>query len=131
MARWDKVALRHSNGSQCGRAISRGRANARDRQNVGHCIPHRRRQVCPRLRANRRRQVCPRLRATGVDAPRGKPQTGEHAAQGQWAHLDYLRRRFMKNLNKSGQFPVPIEVPTALGVVSKEKNVQKSTYPQF
>ena len=119
MARWDKVALRHSNGSHCGRAISRGRANARDRQNVGHCIPH------------RRRQVCPRLRATGVDAPRGKPQIGEHAAQGQWAHLDYLRRRFMKNLNKSGQFPVPIEVPTALGVVSKEKNVQKSTYPQF
>ena len=34
------------------------------------------------------------LRDTGVEAPRGKPQTGEHAAQGQWAHLDYLRRQW-------------------------------------
>jgi len=28
------------------------------------------------------------------NAPRGKPQTGEYAAEGQWKHLDYLRRRW-------------------------------------
>ena len=34
------------------------------------------------------------LARAGGERPRGKPQTGEHAAQGQWEHLDYLRRRW-------------------------------------
>jgi hypothetical protein len=34
------------------------------------------------------------LAASGSDRPRGTPQTGAHAATGQWSHLDYLRRRW-------------------------------------
>ena len=34
------------------------------------------------------------LRASGRARPRGTPQTGAHAAKGQWSHLDYLRRRW-------------------------------------
>ena len=40
----------------------------------------------------------------------------------------------MKHMTKSGQFSVPIEVPSfppPIGVVTKEMVVQKSTYPQF
>ena len=34
------------------------------------------------------------LSASGRARPRGTPQTGAHAAKGQWSHLDYLRRRW-------------------------------------
>ena len=34
------------------------------------------------------------LAASGGARPRGTPQTGAHAATGQWSHLDYLRRRW-------------------------------------
>ena len=44
-----------------------------------------------RARCAARQQL---LAASGGARPRGTPQTGAHAAKGQWSHLDYLRRHW-------------------------------------